>query len=202
MSSWFASRRVDSGDDELARRVVVFAEAQSYRNPALCPLPERRRTARGLLEGDISMLADAVAHFAGGPRRLAHASALEDYGCELVRCGDRTSAVDALGRVLQLYSSGGAVWDASRVRRRLRDLGVRRRLVKVSRPTSGWSSLTDSEVAVVRLVADGLTNREVAERLFVSPHTVSMHLRHVFTKLEITSRVELTRLVFQQDEAA
>ena len=81
-------------------------------------------------------------------------------------------------------------------------LGVRRRLVKVSRPTSGWSSLTDSEVAVVRLVADGLTNREVAERLFVSPHTVSMHLRHVFTKLEITSRVELTRGRVQQDEAA
>jgi NAD(P)-dependent dehydrogenase (short-subunit alcohol dehydrogenase family) len=46
---------------------------------------------------------------------------------------------------------------------------------------------------VVRLVADGLTNREVAERLYVSPHTVNQHLRHAFGKLGINSRVALTR---------
>ena len=89
-----------------------------------------------------------------------------------------------------------------RVRRRLRDLGIRRRIVKAVRSDTGWAGLTDAEVAVVRLVAEGLTNREVAEQLFVSPHTVSMHLRHVFTKLEITSHVELTRLAYQRDEAA
>jgi DNA-binding CsgD family transcriptional regulator len=54
--------------------------------------------------------------------------------------------------------------------------------------------LTESELAVVRLVARGLTNREVADRLFVSPHTVGQHLRHVFAKLDINSRVELARL--------
>ncbi len=45
--------------------------------------------------------------------------------------------------------------------------------------------MTTSELAVARLVAEGLTNREVAERLFVSPHTVNSHLRHVFSKLDI-----------------
>jgi DNA-binding CsgD family transcriptional regulator len=54
--------------------------------------------------------------------------------------------------------------------------------------------MTRSELAVARLVADGLTNREIADRLFVSPHTVSTHLRHVFAKLQINSRVDLTRL--------
>ena len=54
--------------------------------------------------------------------------------------------------------------------------------------------MTSSELAVAQLVAEGLTNREVAERLFVSPHTVNSHLRHVFSKLGITSRVELARL--------
>ena len=54
--------------------------------------------------------------------------------------------------------------------------------------------MTDSELAVARLVAGGLSNREVAERLFVSPHTVNSHLRHVFGKLDVNSRVELTRL--------
>jgi DNA-binding CsgD family transcriptional regulator len=52
---------------------------------------------------------------------------------------------------------------------------------------------------VARLVAQGLTNREVAERLFVSQHTVSGHLRHVFAKLDINSRVELTRLAAVHD---
>ena len=59
--------------------------------------------------------------------------------------------------------------------------------------------MTDSELAVARLVAQGLTNREVAERLFVSQHTVSGHLRHVFAKLDVNSRVELTRLAGVHD---
>jgi DNA-binding CsgD family transcriptional regulator len=73
-------------------------------------------------------------------------------------------------------------------------LGVRRRLVAAQRPGKGWAAMTDSELAVARLVAQGLPNREVAERLFVSQHTVSGHLRHVFAKLDVNSRVELTRL--------
>jgi DNA-binding CsgD family transcriptional regulator len=52
---------------------------------------------------------------------------------------------------------------------------------------------------VTRLVAQGLTNREVAERLFVSHYTVSGHLRHIFTKLDINSRVELTGLAGVHD---
>ena len=59
--------------------------------------------------------------------------------------------------------------------------------------------MTDSELAVARLVAQGLSNRQVAERLFVSPHTVSSHLRHVFAKLGVNSRVELTRQAGQLD---
>jgi len=59
--------------------------------------------------------------------------------------------------------------------------------------------MTDSELAVARLVAQGLSNREVAERLFVSPHTVSSHLRHVFAKLDVNSRFELTRLAALHD---
>jgi DNA-binding CsgD family transcriptional regulator/predicted ATPase len=59
----------------------------------------------------------------------------------------------------------------------------------------GWGSLTDAEIRVARLAANGLTNREIAQRLSRSPHTVDSHLRHAFTKLGIRSRVELTREV-------
>ena len=54
--------------------------------------------------------------------------------------------------------------------------------------------MTESEAAVARLVAEGLTNREVAERLFVSPHTVNGHLRQIFMKLGVKSRVDLARI--------
>ena len=59
------------------------------------------------------------------------------------------------------------------------------------RPTSGWASLTPTERDVVRLVSEGLANNDIAARLFVSPRTVQTHLTHVYTKLGLTSRVQL-----------
>jgi DNA-binding CsgD family transcriptional regulator len=67
------------------------------------------------------------------------------------------------------------------------------------RATFGWDSLTGTEISVVNLVAEGLTNREVAERLFLSHHTVGFHLRSIFSKLGVQSRVELTRLAVERN---
>jgi predicted ATPase/class 3 adenylate cyclase/DNA-binding CsgD family transcriptional regulator len=61
------------------------------------------------------------------------------------------------------------------------------------RPTSGWGSLTPTERDVVRLVSEGLANNDIATRLFVSPRTVQSHLTHVYTKLGLTSRVQLVQ---------
>jgi predicted ATPase/class 3 adenylate cyclase/DNA-binding CsgD family transcriptional regulator len=61
------------------------------------------------------------------------------------------------------------------------------------RPTSGWASLTPTERDVVRLVSEGLANNDIATRLFVSPRTVQTHLTHVYTKLGLTSRVQLVQ---------
>ena len=59
------------------------------------------------------------------------------------------------------------------------------------RAASGWASLTPAERDVVRLVSEGLGNKDIATRLFVSPRTVQAHLTHVYTKLGLTSRVQL-----------
>jgi DNA-binding CsgD family transcriptional regulator len=66
-------------------------------------------------------------------------------------------------------------------------------------PASAWASLTATEQAVAEHVAQGLTNAEVAGRLFLSPHTIDYHLRQVFRKLDVRSRVELTRAVVEDD---
>jgi DNA-binding CsgD family transcriptional regulator len=61
------------------------------------------------------------------------------------------------------------------------------------RPSSGWGALTPAERDVVRLVSEGLANNDIATRLFVSPRTVQTHLTHVYTKLGLTSRVQLVQ---------
>ncbi len=65
---------------------------------------------------------------------------------------------------------------------------------RTRRPATGWEALTDAEQRVAQLVAGGLANREVAERLFLSRYTVETHLKHVFAKLAVSSRAELAAL--------
>ena len=83
-----------------------------------------------------------------------------------------------------------------------RGLGVRRRYWTVSagRPVTGWDSLTEAERATARLAAQGLNNRQIGSRLYISRHTVAFHLRQIFRKLQISSRVQLTRIVVEQDQ--
>jgi DNA-binding CsgD family transcriptional regulator len=64
---------------------------------------------------------------------------------------------------------------------------------KRKRPTTGWASLTPTELNVVRLVCEGLTNKDIAAKLIVSPRTVQNHLAHVYTKLSLTSRLQLAQ---------
>ena len=70
---------------------------------------------------------------------------------------------------------------------------AQRRRGERKRPASGWASLTPTERDVVRLVSEGLANKDIATRLFVSPRTVQTHLTHVYTKLGLTSRVQLAQ---------
>jgi DNA-binding CsgD family transcriptional regulator len=191
-----------AGDDELAAAARAGAERRARCNPGVATVRGAAAHVRGLVDTDPDMLAEAVARFEQGPRPIALASALEDAGVALAQRGDHDGAVAQLGRALELYAAAHAAWDETRVRGRLRQLGVRRRLVSPKRPDAGWEALTDSELAVVRLVAEGMTNREVASQLYISPHTVSTHLRHAFSKLDINSRVDLTRIAVEQAAVA
>jgi DNA-binding CsgD family transcriptional regulator len=185
-------------DDDLAKLALANARQRADRNPGIPSISAVASHVRGLLAGDEADLADAVALFAKGPRRLEHAAALEDLGISHGP-SDHAGQIDAFSRALIAYTEAGATWDARRVRSHLRALGVRRRIVTAEPKADGWAAITPAELAVARLVADGLTNRQIAERLFLSPHTVNAHLRHIFTKLAINSRVTLARLAREHD---
>ena len=70
---------------------------------------------------------------------------------------------------------------------------VRRGRGERKRPSKGWASLTPTELDVVRLACEGLGNKQIATRLFVSPRTVQAHLSHVYSKLGVGSRVQLAQ---------
>ncbi|WP_082981185.1 LuxR family transcriptional regulator [Mycolicibacter heraklionensis] len=87
------------------------------------------------------------------------------------------------------WAEGAALSTADAIGYALRGRGERKR------PANGWGSLTPTELDVARLVSDGLSNKDIAARLFVSPRTVQTHLTHVYTKLGLTSRVQLAQEV-------
>lgn len=188
------------GDDQLAAQAAAIAEHRSQRNPGVASLEAIAAHARGLRDGDAAEIGRAVRLFARSPRRMAMASAVEDGGRLLVRDGQTAGGIVQLNDALERYAEVGATWDVTRVRGRLRQLGVRRNLAP-ARPATGWAGLTGSELAVVRLVAAGQTNREIAAQLYLSPNTISSHLRRVFAKLGIGSRVELVRLFVSRAES-
>lgn len=187
------------GDRELAESGVADANRRAQLSPDVPSLAATAAHASGLLNGDAEELSHAVSLFKRSPRSLALASAWEDLGLAQQRQETAEFGIDAFTEALVLFARAGATLDAARLRSRLRALGIRRRVTTTEKPATGWAAITKSELAVAQLVANGLTNREIADRLFVSPHTVNTHLRHVFAKLQVNSRVDLTRLVTQRN---
>jgi DNA-binding CsgD family transcriptional regulator len=116
----------------------------------------------------------------------------------LAAAGRDDEAIRCLQEALVEYGRLGARRSVARTRRLLRQPGVRRRhWASETRPTGGWAGLTDIEQATARLVAEGLPNREIADQLFISTHTVAFHLRQMFRKLDISSRVDLARIALE-----
>lgn len=186
------------GDRELAESAAADAIRRAELCPGVTSLAAIAAHASGLLNRDTNKLSEAVSLFERTPRSLALAAAWEDLGLAQQREGTADLGIDALTRALVLFARAGATRDAARLRSRLRALGIRRRVTTAEKPASGWAALTKSELAVAQLAASGLTNREIAERLFISPHTVNTHLRQVFAKLDVNSRVDLARLATER----
>jgi DNA-binding CsgD family transcriptional regulator len=191
-AAWLVRVALAIGDGAKASAIVRAAEQLAADNRD-CPwIAAAASHALGLLDGDLASLEDGAMH--GLP--WARGSASEDAGVLLIERGELGRGRAHLLRALVAYKMAGSVRDEVRVRERLqRDTPKPR----VDRPVSGWNSLTATEVRVARWVAQGLTNAQVGERMFLSRHTIDFHLRQIFRKLFVHTRVELTRLVLEFD---
>lgn len=178
------------GDGERAR-VLIAAQrpiTDLWDTPRL-HAATLRAEAR-IVEGDeaVDRLRSAVEHVAGSPSRLELARSLVALGESLRRGGQRVECREPLREGLELAQRCGALPLAERAAAELRATGARARKVLLS----GAASLTASELRICRLAAEGLTNREIAQDLWVTRKTVETHLSHAFRKLDVRGRDELS----------
>jgi len=160
-------------------------------------IPHRQANAlycRGLVDRDVGPLLRAVDRYQDAGRPLLSAQALEAAAGVFLDSGDRVAARREFTRSLDLYASLGAAGDVARLQAGFRAHGIRRGpRAKHRKAQAGWESLTPTEVKVVRLVAEGLSNPQIAARLFLSHRTVATHVSHVLSKLGVRSRIDIAR---------
>ena len=153
----------------------------------------------GLVHDDAGLLADAVETYSRGPRPLELALAAEDAGRAMGRLGRLDRARGQLDRAAGIYERLEAARDLARTEATMRQLGIRRGVRGPrGRPQTGWPSLTVTERTVAALVADGLSNPQIGERLYISRRTVQTHVAHIFMKLGVSSRAQLAAEVIRQ----
>ncbi|MFJ8636191.1 LuxR C-terminal-related transcriptional regulator [Streptomyces sp. NPDC093568] len=196
----YVEAAVRTGDTRVAR--VAHADydrwARTVRSPDDLALSAR---CRALLAPG----AEAVDHYRAaldlhshGTRDFERARTELLFGSALRRLRRRTEARDRLHSALEAFDSFGAPHCAAQARTELRALGTLTAPAPAG-PDTPTARLTAQQLLVARMAADGATNREIATRLALSPRTIDHHLRGVFTRLGIRSRIELVRLIAESD---
>jgi DNA-binding CsgD family transcriptional regulator len=177
------------GDEARALADEEFERCRAFGAPA--PLGASLRTLGLIEQGDsgIELLEQSVAHLRRSSARLEHALALLELGAATRRAGRRADARKPLREALELAGACGADAVAVRAHDELVAAGARPR----RDPTESRRNLTASELRVARMAAEGMTNREIAQALFLTENTIETHLRSVFRKLDIRSRSQLAR---------
>jgi DNA-binding CsgD family transcriptional regulator/tetratricopeptide (TPR) repeat protein len=160
-------------------------------------VPHRQANAlycRGLLDRDATGLLAAAERYDDAGRPLLRAMALEAAAGYFVDGDDRSQARDAFTTAVEVYTALGAAADLARVQATFRAHGIRRGPhAKHRRATSGWDSLTATEIKIATLVQEGMSNPEIAAKLLLSRRTIATHVSHILKKLDVNSRTDIAR---------
>jgi DNA-binding CsgD family transcriptional regulator/tetratricopeptide (TPR) repeat protein len=175
-----------AGEQARARPVVRELARIAERNPGAASLEAYPLQARGLVDSDADAMLAALTLLRGTGRVLQAARAAEDAATV---AGDARALLE---EARSGYERCGATSDLARVDAALRRHGARRGVTGPRRRAAkGWEALTDTELKVVALVAERLTNPEIAARMFISRRTVQTHVSHALAKLGVSTRREL-----------
>ena len=179
---------LDTAKDLAGHAAALAAESQ---------IPHRQANAlycSGLLDHDATLLLGAAERYGEASRPLLRAKALEAAAGEFVGTDDRDQARAAFTGAVEIYAALGAVADVARLQARFRAHGIRRGpRTKHRRALTGWDSLTPAEIKIAALVQGGLSNPEIAAKLFLSRRTVATHVSHILKKLDVHSRTDIAR---------
>lgn len=177
-----------AGNHPLAEDIAAGMAELAARSP-ITSLRAAALHCRGLVSADIDALRSALALLEGTSRRYQQAMLNEDTAA-LLGVTERSSARGLFRAALTAYRELGASRDVARVSSAMRAAGLRPGGVR-----SSGNVLTTMERAVAGLVAEGLSNPQIAQRLYISRHTAETHMKHIFAKLGLSSRAELAALV-------
>jgi len=177
------------GETQEARELAL-EEVELARTWGVASASGRALRILGLIEGGnrgIELIREAVELLEPSPAQLEHAYALASLGASLRRANKRAEARDHLRRALELAQRAGATLLAEHAHEELIAAGARPRRVELS----GAAALTPSERRIAAMAAEGMSNREIAQALFVTLRTVEMHLSNAFRKIGVSSRTQL-----------
>jgi DNA-binding CsgD family transcriptional regulator/tetratricopeptide (TPR) repeat protein len=192
-----------AGAGDFTEEVVALARIGAQRNPHVPSLAGTALQLRGMTRRDLQLLHRGAEVLARSPRPLLRAGGYEDLGFELVARDRRREGAALLDQSWNIYREAGASGPMMTLQDKMRKAGFRRPQWQGAepRPESGWQALTQAETKVARLIGSGCTNKAASEALGISVNTTGTHLRSVFTKLGVRSRVQLTIVMHEQDMA-
>jgi DNA-binding CsgD family transcriptional regulator len=185
---------LSAGDRQFAAAAVARADLAAERNAGVASYEGLAYQVRGLVTKDSGLLGHAVDVLRRSPRPSLLAMALADHGETLLSTPDRDLGIERLREAAEIFGRIGQRLHYESAQRALQSAGVQPRRSAThpaDRPETGWEALTATEHAVAELVSRGQTNRAAATDLGISVHTVGTHLRSIFAKLGVHSRVEL-----------
>jgi DNA-binding CsgD family transcriptional regulator len=192
---------VAAGAPKFALQAVEIAELGAERNPGVSSFEGLALNLRGRVDDDLVLLARSAEVLAASPRPALRAVGAATYGQALLGSGDREGALTHLDRAWDVYDAMGDRVGRDGIEAVMRQAGALRTKwdQAAARPTTGWLALTDAEQRVAKLIAAGHTNKSAASTLGISVNTVGTHLRAVFAKLGVQSRVQLTNTLHAAD---
>jgi DNA-binding CsgD family transcriptional regulator/tetratricopeptide (TPR) repeat protein len=190
-----------AGDQEFCAACVDIAEIAAARNPGVASIEGIALNVRGRSGKDLDIIAQSADVLTRSPRPVLRAFGADSYGRALLTAGQRSDGLAWLDRAWDEYHQMGAWAWRAQVQHAMREAGARKLKwsATTGKPPAGWPSLTEAERRVATLIGSGHTNKSAAAELGVSVNTIGTHLRAVFGKLGLQSRVQLANELHKEE---